>query len=520
MTAERTHDMNRINAEPHALNHKKRTALGRPSLSRTVLVASLATLGLGSVPIQVAHADQIYVDCKVDKLRDAIINASSGAILSLTPGCIYTLTDVYSLADPNLGDNGLPVIKKTLTIKGNGATITRQQSPAVPKFRIFQVANGGDLTLSDLTVDNGDADNGSDISLNEFRKGRGGGVYNLGTLKVINSTFSRNQAKFGGAIGNGDASDFDPNNPAAGDLTLSDSVLFDNSARIIVVDPNKNGGTGGAIANGLKSTMNLTGSTISHNIGVGEGGGVATQGKAILNKCTISGNNPTGVGSVIGIGGGIVNGGPLFLVDSQVTGNTATQGGGIYNAGGQLFLTDSPVTGNNATGCDNSATPCDPNTTGFGGGIVNAIEGGVGGIATLTRSDVTGNSAKNVGGGIVNGAFGGAFGTMTLIQSNVAGNSSTNDGGGIANGGHMTLTQMNVTGNNAMLDGGGVANLTVPNTTTTVTLTLIHTDVTDNKAGQGQHGGGIFNQTGNTVTLNQSTIAGNTPDDCSGVSGC
>jgi hypothetical protein len=32
-------------------------------------------------------------------------------------------------------------------------------------------------------------------------------------------------------------------------------------------------------------------------------------------------------------------------------------------------------------------------------------------------------------------------------------------------------------------------------------------DVTDNKAGQGQHGGGIFNPPGNTVTLNQSTVA-------------
>src|SRR5215469_16810622 len=100
--------MNRINAEPHALNHMKRTSLGRPSPSWTVLVASLATVGLGSVLIQVAHADQIYVDCKADKLGDAIRSASSGAILSLTPGCIYTLTAVDASSDPQLGNVGLP----------------------------------------------------------------------------------------------------------------------------------------------------------------------------------------------------------------------------------------------------------------------------------------------------------------------------------------------------------------------------------------------------------------------------
>jgi hypothetical protein len=69
----------------------------------------------------------------------------------------------------------------------------------------------------------------------------------------------------------------------------------------------------------------------------------------------------------------------------------------MYNNGGQLFLTHSPVTGNNATGGDNSAPPCDANTAGFGGGILNAVEGGTVGIGTLTRSDVTGNSAKNDG---------------------------------------------------------------------------------------------------------------------------
>jgi hypothetical protein len=452
-------------------------------------------VGLGSVPIQVAHAAPVQVPCNVNNLINAISSAASGDFLSLTEGCIYTLTAANN-SDPILGDNGLPVITKTLTIKGNGATITRAQG--APKFRIFQVAhNGGDLTISDLTVDNGDT-SGSET---DFKAGVGGGIFNLGTLKVTNSTFSRNHASFGGGgIDNGIPDEPPEHNPVPGNLTLSDSVLFDNS-----------GGIGAAIASGATSTMNLTGCTISHNTASIAGGGIAnqSQGTGILSKCVTSGNT--------------------------VTGSALLGGSGIDN-GGQLFLTDSPISGNSVTFTGSG------NQNGFGGGLLNLASG----TATLTRSNVIGNSATNGGGGILNGALPGAFGTVTLTSSDVTGNSSPTVGGGIANGGHMTLTETNVTGNNAKQDGGGIANLAVPGATTVVTLTLTHTnvtgntamgngggianeqlmgatvvailtlthsDVTDNKAGQGQHGGGIFNQPGNTVTLNQSTVAGNTPDD-------
>jgi hypothetical protein len=350
-------------------------------------------VGLGSVPIQVAHADQIYVDCKVDKLINAISSAANPDFLSLTPGCIYTLTAVNN-SDPNLGDNGLPVINVTLTIKGNGATIRRQSTPAVPKFRIFQVAPGGDLTISDLTIDNGDT------SGTGSKDGRGGGILNLGSLKVTNSTFSRNHGSFGSAgIGNGIPQE---GGGGTANLMLSHSVFFDNLGGLV----------GGAIGNGAGSTMNLTGCTISHNTAVGDGGGIANQGMAILNKCIISGNTVSG--NLTGLPGG----------------------GGIINAG-QLFLTDSDITGN----------------------------------------------------------------------------SSASDGGGIVNGGQMALTHTIVTGNNAMGNGGGIANVSL-GATTPATLTLVHTDVTNNTAGQGHPGGGVFNQAGNTVNLSQSTAVFNTPDDC------
>jgi hypothetical protein len=409
------------------------------------------------------------VECQVDRphgLLDAIISSNSGDVLSLAQGCIYILTSPVPPQD-TFGDNGLPAIAKTLTIKGNGATITRTSTQ---KFRIFRVAQGGDLTISDLTVDNGDT-SGTDV-----RAGRGGGILNLAALKVTNSTLSRNHASVGGGgIGNGIPADAGA--PIPGKLTLSDSVFFDND-----------GGLGGAIASGTGSTINLTGCTISHNTATFGGGGVANAGTAILNKCTISGNS----GSL---------------------------GGGIDN-GGQMFLTDSVVSGNNAPG-----DTTDPTNTGLGGGLLNVALATV----TLNHTDVTGNSATNGGGGILNASSPGQVGTATVVDSNVSSNSTTGVnagvggfpgiGAGILNGGIMSLTHSNVTGNNATADGGGIYNANEPLSGAALAdLTLTHSDVTNNNAGQGHHGGGIFNQGNNKIRLNQSTVVFNTPDDCSGVS--
>jgi len=245
------------------------------------------------------------------------------------------------------------------------------------------------------------------------------------------------------------------------------------------------------IANGISSTVNLTDCTISHNFANlpgSSGGGIASQGTAILNKCT-------------------------------VTGNTATVGGGIANAG-HLFLTDSPVTGNHAI----AANIISCQFTGLGGGIFNApVQDST---VTLIHSPITGNEAiaaksssgcssngisnTGLGGGILNAAFGGVFGTTRLTDNDVIGNSAAS-GGGIANAGHMTLTLSNVSGNNSTGSGGGIFNVTDRGTNIPIAaLTLTYSDITDNQAGGG---GGIFNENGNKVTLNESTVIGNTPDD-------
>src|SRR5215469_5693620 len=189
-----------------ALNlHLAEPRLGRAFRARrgiVALVTSLAALGMCVIPARVADARPISVPC--DKqgqgLIDAINLADNGDDVVLDQNCSYVLDKIDNSTD---GDNGLPVITKTLTILGHGAIIARKVSGA-PEFRILHV-RGGHLTLNDVKIEHGVADDHNATPPDNFKKGRGGGIYNLGTLKIIISTFSNNTANFGGgAIGNGD----------------------------------------------------------------------------------------------------------------------------------------------------------------------------------------------------------------------------------------------------------------------------------------------------------------------------
>ncbi len=130
-------------------------------------------------------------------------------------------------------------------------------------------------------------------------------------------------------------------------------------------------------------------------------------------------------------GGGIYNGfATLTITDSTFSGNTASDGGGIFNYGA-LTIADSNFSGN---------------TFDDGGGIFND-----GGTLTVSDSTVSGNSAAFYGGSIFNHGYG----TATLTDITISGNSATY-GGGIANDyGTATVTDCTISGNSARVSGGG-----------------------------------------------------------------
>jgi hypothetical protein len=473
------------------------------SIVKTALGGGAATLLgglLAATPAQAAAAGS--VPCSPTALIAAITaaNTAGGGTINLAPGCAYQLTSADN------GENGLPVITTRIGVNGNGATIAGNQT----SFRIFEVDGpGGNLSLQNLTITGGSADNG-------------GGIANVGGTVTLNHTqVTGNTAT---QAGGGIASVSDPAGVAK--LTLNNSTVTGNNQ----TDPDNLGG--GGIVN-ILGTVTLNSSQVNRNSAQGfVGGGIAsgdylnfsdTTSFLTLNNSQVNGNTAPN-----GNGGGIQNLlGTATLNSSQVDGNTSLNGGGIASGPGnggapgatsQLILSKSEVNGNTATAPVPQPGEGAPPIS--AGGLVN------GGNATLNSTKVDNNTASHTsGGGIVN------HGTMTLNKSEVNGNTAAGSGPVASGGGivsaqgppgtvptTLTINNSQVSNNTAGGNGGGIANGISPMLTGGA-LTLNHSQVTGNTAA---HGGGIFNS-GGTVTLAATSVTGNNPDNCEPpgtISGC
>jgi hypothetical protein len=281
-----------------------------------VIVAG-ATAG-GFVALSGAAAAAVAVPCSASALISAIATANTtpaDASLSLTSGCVYSFTAANNATD---GGNALPVITGSVTITGNGATITRSASTA---FRLFDVASAGSLSLSGLTLSNGLADDG--VS-------GGGAVFSRGPLTVTSTTFSGNASPAatgtsGGAIN------------SSGPLTVSLSTFTGNTAQ-----------EGGGIFNqSTSSAATVTDTTFSGNTATifGGGGIVSVQGTTNVTRDTFAGNNATGAAG----GGAIDNDATVNITNSTFNGNTGgTNGGGAIQNFGTANITWSTFSGNNS----------------------------------------------------------------------------------------------------------------------------------------------------------------------------
>jgi predicted outer membrane repeat protein len=177
--------------------------------------------------------------------------------------------------------------------------------------------SGGAIFGGELTVEN------STFLGNNAPVGDGGAI--VGSGIVTRSTFSENQAFFGGAIYGSnlivDRSTFSDNDAnraggiylAGGTLTVRRSTFSGNGSF-----------SGGGLFTNPGTFASITNSTFSGNGGGFEGGGILNFGSLTVGNSTLSGNTA-------GEGGGIFNAGPLAIDRSTITENRAfTAGGGIY----------------------------------------------------------------------------------------------------------------------------------------------------------------------------------------------
>ncbi len=208
-----------------------------------------------------------------------------------------------------------------------------------------------------------------------------------------------------------------------GNFALSKDLTLQGQGNKATLD----GAGTGTVLHITNGTTTIDGLTITHGIASAEsvegnpccvGGGIAvsgaTAGARVVNTL-VTGN------SASIFGGGIdVDDGTLTLINSTVSGNTASSSGGIDTDFGTITLVRSTVSGNVATG----GGTCTAANLSCGGGLWN-----FGGTMTLIDSIVSGNTADNRGGGIVNEL---PSALLTLSGSTrIVGNKASEFGGGI-----------------------------------------------------------------------------------------
>ena len=287
----------------------------------------------------------------------------AGACSTITVAAAITLQD------------GELVLDRPMTIEGPAEGVTVQRSEGSSNARIFHVASGATVTLSNLIITGGVAHDGGGEEAAEY----GGGILNLGTLTLLDCVVTRNGADVGGGISNW------------GTLSIEDSTITENLAY----------DHGGGI-DSLGGTLTIARSSIADNFVQGFGGGCAVLGGvATITDTTISGNEARDDAA-----GGLANvESAVKLERSTVSGNrTAGLGGGIAsvtipNEGHHTTIVNSTISGNCAgpgcvtfsdVGTDNRTPP------GLGGGIYNWY-----GLVRIVHSTVTENHADLAGGGVL-----------------------------------------------------------------------------------------------------------------------
>ncbi|MEU2158872.1 right-handed parallel beta-helix repeat-containing protein [Streptomyces sp. NPDC019396] len=346
------------------------------------------------------------VECDPDDLISAIVRANEvtgPGHLELAKDCTYTLT-------ANTDGNGLPTVTQPITIIGNGATITRAAN--ADDFRIFEVQSGGDLKLRNLTITRGKAadDNGGAINV------RPAGRVDLEKVTLEDNTVSDVSSYEGGGVYN------------EGITAIRDSTLHTNF------------GHEGAAVSSYYGKAEISRTKVTGNISDGYAAIVNEYGTTKISESYLSYN--------YGYYGGALNnyGGVTEVEKSALTHNLGYYGGGIYNQYGSLFVRDSTVKDNTATDggggglnltasavIEDSRILDNTATNSSGGGISVELDDDELGVA-IRDSKIAGNQAPGNGsnGG---GVFVGVNSLVTLTDSKVKGNISDEPAGGVHNDG-------------------------------------------------------------------------------------
>lgn len=307
------------------------------------------------------------------------------------------------------GDN---ITLKNITFK-NGFTHRNYQTLINNMGSAIKVNNGSDITIENCKFINNTSDDGKGAIFNsaaalkifesEFCDNTakyGAAVFNLkGTLSIVKSDFNLNASDDGGAVYN-----------SKGVLSLNESEFGQNLAKSY----------GGAITN--KGSVTLSGCNFSENSAKVNGGAINNMGSVTLEGCDLSGNTSNEGGAVYSTQGA------LTVLKSAFKKNNAKSSGGAISDKGDLSITDSTLSENSVN-------------SGSGGAVSSQ------GTMNIAGCTLTSNSCERDGGAVS------SYGKSVISSSSLSNNRVLERGGAIGNGGDLTIRDCNIMHNTAKHGG-------------------------------------------------------------------
>lgn len=430
-------------------------------------------------------------------------NTVSGNAATSGGGGLYNQVGTLNLTNATVSNN---MATGTLGIGGgilnNGASLTLNGTTL--NNNTSNLNGGGIFTNNGTTTiqTNSALTNNTALGATAPTDG-GGGIYisSAATVSVTGGSLTGNKAITGGGSGGGILN-------FSGTLNANGTAITQNICNR----------AGGGIEAGPGSTSNLTNVNLNSNVaGViasgataaspGNGGGLHISG---AGNATISGGTANTNLSALE-GGGLWNGAGVMSVSNTVVNGNISSGAGADDGGAGLFNNAGTLNLNSVTVTNNKAT----GAAGSGGGIL-----GLAGTVSITNSTLSANSANRAGGAIeiVNG-------TLNITNSNLTNNDVDGGAGTPApgNGGALhvtavvttTITGGTVAGNLARREGGGLWN----QTGSTMTVTNVRIDANTAKGNGATFGGGGLFVNGGNVMVNASSITNNASTGASGNGG-
>ena len=430
-----------------------------------------------------------------------------------------------------LGNGGALLLNggsATLQPNGDASTFTTLTGNEANRAGGAIENNGGSLTLDRVNA------SGNDAGIN-------GGVVHTsgtGTVDVDGGTYQTNTADAeggalwnsaggtmlidGATIANNTASGDDASQGGGGVFNDGGTLTIGATTAVTITSNRANGtsGSGGGILT-VGGTVTITNTTITANEAIRAGGGIEMiDGALTMTGGNLSSNDVSTQGAIASANPG--NGGGFHM--SGTSGSQATFDGVIVNGnragregGGLWNQTGSTTTVTNGTTISANLTDGDAADDG-GAGIFNnggtlTVDGSASAV-TITGNLAAGTAAMSLasGGGILS-----TGGTVTLTNVDVTSNEAVRAGGGVELvDGTFSMTGGSLSNNDVSAAGtvtkaanpGNGGGFHITGTTATNTATFSGVTVSGNVAGA--EGGGLWNQSGVTMTVNgASTFSGN-----------